>query len=124
MIHPQTGFFYKDVIQYVVWLFLLLVLVTLIVATVANHSLSLGEKDRAIVLYWAIWVISLAVLIATYLALWLQYTPASVQGVLGLQFRYANPLIIPLVLCMAGSLDIIKLRKMHPVLETHSVSHV
>ena len=39
------------------------------------------------------------IILLTYLALWLQYTPASVTGVDGVQFRYFLPLSGIFALC-------------------------
>ena len=43
------------------------------------------------------------IILLTYLALWLQYTPADATGVDGVQFRYFLPLSGIFMLCEVGA---------------------
>lgn len=48
---------------------------------------------------WCACAVATGIILLTYLALWLQYTPADATGVDGMQFRYFLPLSGIFMLC-------------------------
>lgn len=70
--------------------------VTCVLAAVTVRK---GLPARMTVFWWSAWLISLGIILLTYLALWLQYTPAGVTVVDGMQHRYFYPLVVLVALC-------------------------
>ena len=77
----------NSLVMVVVWLLVLAVIAVLVLAT-AKRALPANR----LAFWWFAIAVCLAIIAATYLALWLQYTPIDVPGVNGIQFRYFNPL--------------------------------
>lgn len=78
-------------------LVVLLVITALVVASTVTKSLPV----RMQVFWWCAWGIAVGIILLTYLALWLQYTPIGIDEVQGMQYRYFLPLTVLLVLCGA-----------------------
>ena len=54
---------------------------------------------RRLVFWWCAVSVSMGIILLTYVALWLQYTPVGVTTVDGMQHRYFFPLVILMLLC-------------------------
>ena len=71
-----------------------MLLIVLIVATAKRvFSARMGW------FWWYACAVATGIILLTYLALWLQYTPADATGVDGVQFRYFLPLSGIFMLC-------------------------
>ncbi|RSX56570.1 DUF2142 domain-containing protein [Bifidobacterium samirii] len=81
------------------WLMIAALLVVLVVATIRR-----AMPARLLVFWWGSAVVMIGILLLTYLALWLQYTPAGAGVVDGVQHRYFLPLALIGVICAAECL--------------------
>lgn len=95
------------------WLFFLIVFVALIAVTVAYaRKRTQGLGKGGLLFLWICFAACTVVITLVYLALWMQYTPTSQEGVMGLQFRYANPIFFMLALVLFWSAgDMLKGRR-------------
>lgn len=87
ILHARANNAGNSLVMVVVWLLVLAVVAILALAT-SKRAL----RPRRVAFWWLAVAVCLAIIAATYLALWLQYTPIDVPGVNGIQFRYFNPL--------------------------------
>lgn len=71
-----------------------LVAIVLLAASVARTM-----SKRRLVFWWCAVVVSTGIMLLTYVALWLQYTPVGAAVVEGMQHRYFFPLVILMLLC-------------------------
>lgn len=76
------------------WTLWVVVAVLLLVASVAR-----AMPARLLVFWWCVVAVSTGIMLLTYVALWLQYTPVGVTVVDGMQHRYFFPLVILMLLC-------------------------
>lgn len=65
----------------------------------------MSPSCRELAFWWAAFVVSVGCVLLTYLALWLQYTPTGVVGVMGFQTRYFLPLCGIWALCALRCVD-------------------
>lgn len=78
------------------WMMTVAVAVVLAIATVRR-----ALPGRMLVFWWCAWCVAVGIILLTYLALWLQYTPIGADVVDGMQHRYFFPLVPLLTLCAA-----------------------
>ena len=76
------------------WALWVVVAVLLLVASIAR-----AMPARLLVFWWCAAAVSTGIMLLTYVALWLQYTPVGVTVVDGMQHRYFFPLVILMLLC-------------------------
>lgn len=88
------------------WLLWVLVAIVLLVSTV-SRAISM----RQLVFWWCAVGVSMGIIVLTYIALWLQYTPVGMNVVDGMQHRYFFPLTILMLLCGLESLHALWLRR-------------
>ncbi|WP_084686289.1 DUF2142 domain-containing protein [Bifidobacterium stellenboschense] len=84
------------------WIAMLLMGAMLLAATIAatvRHTL----RKRETVFWWCACIIIIGIILLTYLALWLQYTPSGSAMVEGMQYRYFLPMTVLGGLCFAQS---------------------
>ncbi|WEV68655.1 DUF2142 domain-containing protein [Bifidobacterium sp. ESL0775] len=96
IIHSQSNFnSMTDTKRIRVFWILLVILLVIILVTLCTHRMPTAQKT-----FWLLtYLISIGILLLTYLALWLQYTPKGFVGVPGMQYRYFMPLAPLWVLC-------------------------
>ncbi|WEV64892.1 DUF2142 domain-containing protein [Bifidobacterium sp. ESL0732] len=96
IIHSQANFdFVTDTKRIRVFWALLAILLVVVLAALCVHRLSAAQKT-----FWLLaYLISIGILLLTYLALWLQYTPKGYVGIPGMQYRYFMPLVPLWALC-------------------------
>ncbi|MBT1166195.1 DUF2142 domain-containing protein [Bifidobacterium simiarum] len=82
------------------WLAMAIMALALIVATVRR---TLNGYETAF--WWCASIVMVGIILLTYMALWLQYTPAGSVMIEGMQHRYFLPLVVLGVLCTAESFD-------------------
>lgn len=113
IVHLQSNNLGNSLMLGLFWLFFLVVFASLVVASVLFAKGRAAELRGAGFLFlWASFAACAAVVTLVYLALWMQYTPAGQTGVLGLQFRYANPVFFMMMLVLFWtSADIYKSAK-------------
>ena len=111
----HEAFFYlsypelKGLTFVLLWLFCVLASVWLIkrkfgrvlVACVVLLAASVARAMpvRLLVFWWCAVAVSTGIMLLTYVALWLQYTPVGATVVDGMQHRYFFPLVILMLLC-------------------------
>lgn len=76
------------------WALWMVVAVVLLAASVAR-----AMPVRLLVFLWCAVAVSTGIMLLTYVALWLQYTPVGATVVDGMQHRYFFPLVILMLLC-------------------------
>ena len=74
-------------------------------------------------LLWGMVAIATGVIVLTYLALWLQYTPIHTIGVNGVQFRYFLPLSGFYVLCLCESVAGLTRTHIHEQIHSQILKH-
>ncbi|MDF7663896.1 DUF2142 domain-containing protein [Bifidobacterium sp. ESL0763] len=94
IVHVQTlgGFSRKAAALILVLLALLFVV--MVVATCMRRM-----RARELVFIWLSYLMPVGIMLLTYLALYLQYTPAGMAGVNGMQYRYFLPMAPLWMLC-------------------------
>lgn len=70
-----------------------------VAAALLAASLLRAMPVRRLVFWWCAVSVSMGIILLTYVALWLQYTPVGVTTVDGMQHRYFFPLVILMLLC-------------------------
>lgn len=111
ILHAQANNAGNSLVMAVVWLLVLIVIAVLALATVKRVL-----PAARLAFWWFAIAVCLAIIAATYLALWLQYTPIDVPGVNGIQFRYFNPLAPLLAFVALDSFMALRARRreLHP----------
>lgn len=71
-------------------------------------SASIASEKTALIFWACGWLVVLASALLMYAALWLQYTPADVPGIIGIQYRYFLPFLPIGVLLVMDLGDIIR----------------
>lgn len=84
----------QTIIILCLWTTLAILLIMLIIATMRRII-----STRMIWFCWCTYIVSIGIILLIYLAIWLQYTPISADGVDGMQFRYFLPLSGLFTLC-------------------------
>ena len=69
---------------------------------------------------WCACAVATGIILLTYLALWLQYTPADATGVDGMQFRYFLPLSGIFTLCACECVAGLRRRASHASRASHT----
>lgn len=85
------------------WAAMLAMVIVLAIAT-ARRAMDMREM----VFWWCASAVMVGIVLLTYLALWLQYTPAGSAMVEGMQHRYFLPLTVLGALCVAESASHLK----------------
>ena len=97
------------------WAVLAVLLIVLIVATAKRvFSARMGW------FWWYACAVATGIILLTYLALWLQYTPADATGVDGMQFRYFLPLSGIFMLCACECVAGLRRRASHASHTSHT----
>ena len=97
------------------WAVLAVLLIVLIVATAKRvFSARMGW------FWWYACAVATGIILLTYLALWLQYTPADATGVDGVQFRYFLPLSGIFMLCACECVAGLRRRASHASHASHT----
>lgn len=94
IVHVQTLGGFSRKATGLIWILLALLLIIMLVATCMRRL-----KARQLVFVWLTYLFPLGIMLLTYLALYLQYTPVGAPGVNGMQYRYFLPMAPLWMLC-------------------------
>lgn len=92
--HVQTGFGQHRLIVAAIWLLLAILFVMLLMTTCLRRL-----ATQQTIFWWTGYIISIGIIVLTYLAIWLQYNPSNFNGIDGMQYRYFLPLAPLWILC-------------------------